>query len=233
MHVFRKMTTIDKNTLGFLKELTEHNTREWFQKNKARYDAARKNYTQFLDELLTRMQAFEPAAYGQQGKDLVFRIYRDVRFSNDKRPYKDHFGAYVAEGGRKSINPGYYLHLAGNNNSFVAGGLWMPPAEQLKAVRQEIDYSLDEFKRIIEATAFKNRFGAISGEQLKTTPKGYDKANPAIEYLRFKSWNAVMPIDDKTVLGEDFMDVVVGAMKAVKPFNDFLMAPLRDIGAED
>ncbi len=227
------MATIEKNTLAFLKELPEHNTREWFQENKARYDAARKNYMDFLDELLTRMRAFEPAAYGQQGKDLVFRIYRDVRFSNDKRPYKDHFGAYIAEGGRKSTNPGYYLHLAGHNNSFVAGGLWMPPAGQLKAVRQEIDYNLAAFKDIIEAPSFKKRFGAVTGEQLKTTPKGYDKDNPAIEFLRFKSWNAVMPVRDEAVLSDGFIDTVVEAMEVLKPFNDFLMAPLRDMAAED
>ncbi|WP_018478546.1 DUF2461 domain-containing protein [Pontibacter roseus] len=225
-------TTIEKSTLAFLEELTQNNNREWFQQHKARYDAARKNYLAFLDEMLQEMEPFEPAAHGQKGKDLVFRIYRDVRFSSDKRPYKDHFGAYVAEGGRKSILPGYYLHLAGNNNSFVAGGLWMPPANYLKAVRQEIDYNLDELQRIVQVPDFKKRFGNITGEQLKTTPKGYDKDNPAIEYLRFKSWNAVMPIPDNVVLGKDFMQVVVEAFRAVKPFNDFLTAPLRDLGEQ-
>lgn len=223
-------TTIEKSTLTFLSDLTQNNTREWFQQNKPRYDAARQNYLQFLDELLPEMAPFEPAAHGQTGKDLVFRIYRDVRFSNDKRPYKDHFGAYIAEGGRKSILPGYYLHLAANNKSFVAGGLWMPPANYLKAVRQELDYNLDEFEGILQAPAFRDRFGTISGEQLKTTPKGYDKENPAIEYLRYKSWNAVMPLPDKVVLGKDFTHVVLEAFRAVKPFNDFLTAPLRDAG---
>lgn len=222
-------TPIEKSTLTFLSDLTKNNTREWFNQHKPRYDVARKNYMQFLDELLQRMEPFEPIAHGQQGKDLLFRIYRDVRFSNDKRPYKDHFGAYIAEGGRKSILPGYYLHLAGNNNSFVAGGLWMPPADYLKAVRQEIDYNLEEFESILENAAFKERFGSISGEQLKTTPKGYDKENPAIEYLRFKSWNAVMPLTDKDVLSNNFMEIVLEAFKALKPFNDFLMAPLKEI----
>lgn len=223
-------TTIDKSTIHFLEDLTKNNNREWFQENKSRYETARKNYLAFLDELLESMEPFEPAAHGQKGKDLVFRIYRDVRFSNDKRPYKDHFGAYIAEGGRKSILPGYYLHLAANNNSFVAGGLWMPPADYLKAVRQEIDYNMDELERIIQAPPFKERFGKIQGEQLKTTPKGYDKDNPAIEYLRFKSWNAVMPLSDKVVLSKDFMHVVLEAFRAVKPFNGFLMEPLKDLG---
>jgi uncharacterized protein (TIGR02453 family) len=225
-------TTIDKSTIQFLEDLTKNNNREWFQENKPRYDTARKNYLSFLDELLESMEPFEPVAHGQKGKDLVFRIYRDVRFSNDKRPYKDHFGAYIAEGGRKSILPGYYLHLAANNNSFVAGGLWMPPADYLKAVRQEIDYNMDGLERIIKAPDFKERFGSIQGEQLKTTPKGYDKDNPAIEYLRFKSWNAVMPLPDKVVLSKDFMEVVLEALKAVKPFNNFLTEPLKDLGEE-
>jgi uncharacterized protein (TIGR02453 family) len=225
-------TTIEKSTLTFLADLTKNNNREWFQEQKPRYDAARKNYLAFLDDLLREMEPFEPVAHGQQGKDLVFRIYRDVRFSNDKRPYKDHFGAYVAEGGRKSILPGYYLHLAANDNSFLAGGLWMPPANYLKAVRQEIDYNLDELEAIIQAPEFKKRFGKLSGEQLKTTPKGYDKENPAIEYLRFKSWNAMMPLPDKVVLNKDFMSEVLAGFQAVKPLNDFLVAPLRDLGGE-
>lgn len=222
-------TVIQKSTLQFLAELAEHNTREWFAEHKSRYDTARTNYISFLDELLQEMQHFEPAARGQKGKDLVFRIYRDVRFSKDKRPYKDHFGAYVAEGGRKSTLPGYYLHLAGNNNSFVAGGLWMPPADQLKAVRQEIDYNLDAFKGIVESSDFKKNFGNLQGEQLKTTPKGYDKENPAIDYLRHKSWNAVMSIPDEVVLQDNFMQVVLDAFQDLKPFNDFLMQPLQDV----
>lgn len=223
-------STIQKSTLEFLADLVAHNTREWFAEHKNRYDSARKDYISFLDEMLLEMQHFEPAARGQQGKDLVFRIYRDVRFSNDKRPYKDHFGAYVAEGGRKSTYPGYYLHLAGNNNSFVAGGLWMPPSDQLKAVRQEIDYNLNEFKSIVEAADFRKRFGELQGEQLKTTPKGYDKENPAVNYLRHKSWNAVMPLPDALVLEDNFLQVVLDAFQALKPFNDFLMQPLQDMG---
>ncbi|GAA4438279.1 DUF2461 domain-containing protein [Pontibacter saemangeumensis] len=223
-------TTIQKSTLAFLADLAKNNTREWFSEHKERYNAARQNYTNFLEELLQEMQQFEPAARGQKGKDLLFRIYRDVRFSNDKRPYKDHFGAYIAEGGRKSVYPGYYLHLAGGGRSFVAGGLWMPPAEQLKAVRQEIDYNLDGFRDIVEAPAFREKFGDLQGEQLKTTPKGYDKENPAIGYLRYKSWNATMPLPDEVVLQDNFLQVVVEATQALKPLNDFLMRPMQDIG---
>lgn len=226
-------TTIDKDTLSFLADLANHNTREWFNENKPRYENARKNYISFLNEMVQEMQHFEPAARGQQGKDLVFRIYRDVRFSKDKRPYKDHFGAYLAEGGKKSVFPGYYLHLAGDNKSFLAGGLWYPPAPELKAVRQEIDYNLDAFERLVESEEFKKKFGAIEGEQLKTTPKGYDKENPAIHYLRFKSWNAIMPLPDETVLSPDFLQVVLDGFQALKPLNDFLTNPIKDLGVEE
>jgi uncharacterized protein (TIGR02453 family) len=224
---------IEKSTLDFLSELVDNNTREWFAINKGRYDSARKNYISFLDDLLNEMQEIEPAAHGQQGKDLVFRIYRDVRFSHDKRPYKDHFGAYIAEGGRKSILPGYYLHLAANDNSFLAGGLWMPPADYLKAVRQEIDYNLDEFKKIVETSDFKKMFGELRGEKLKTTPKGYDKENPAIEYLRYKSWNAIMPLTDKQVLSEEFKDIVLEGFRRLKPLNKFLVTPLKEVSEVD
>lgn len=220
---------ISRSTLSFLAELTDNNNREWFGENKKRYEDARINYINFLDELIKEMQEFEPVVQGQKGKDLLFRIYRDVRFSNDKRPYKDHFGAYIAEGGRKSLYPGYYLHLAANDKSFLAGGLWMPPSDYLKAVRQEIDYNLDEFKAIVEAPAFKKKFGDLEGEKLKTTPKGYDKENPAIEYLRFKSWNAVMPIPDKVVLSNNFREEVLAGFKELKSLNDFLMEPLREV----
>ncbi|WP_299759356.1 DUF2461 domain-containing protein [uncultured Pontibacter sp.] len=226
-------TTIDKDTLSFLADLANHNTREWFNENKPRYENARKNYISFLNEMVQEMQHFEPAARGQQGKDLVFRIYRDVRFSKDKRPYKDHFGAYLAEGGKKSVFPGYYLHLASDNKSFLAGGLWYPPAPELKAVRQEIDYNLDAFERLVESEGFKKKFCAIEGEQLKTTPKGYDKENPAIHYLRFKSWNAIMPLPDETVLSPGFLQVVLDGFQALKPLNDFLTNPIKDLGVEE
>ena len=225
----------DPEFFHFMRELAANNDREWVAAHKARYEAdVLEPSLAFIEDFGYRLREISPnfVADPRRTGGSLFRIYRDVRFSHDKRPYKDHFGAYVAEGGRKSILPGYYLHLAANNNSFLAGGLWMPPADYLKAVRQEIDYNLDGLERIIQAPDFKNRLGSIQGEQLKTTPKGYEKDNPAIEYLRFKSWNATMPLPDKVVLSKDFMHALLDGFKAVKPFNDFLTTPLRDIGEE-
>ncbi|MBK0402443.1 DUF2461 domain-containing protein [Adhaeribacter sp. BT258] len=216
-------------TLDFIKDLQQNNQRDWFQENKARYEAAKDDFLEFVQHLIEGASQFEPALQDQQAKDTMFRIYRDVRFSNDKRPYKDHLCAYMAEGGRKTINPGYYLHINPNNQSFLACGLWMPPAPELKAVRQEIDYNLEEFKNIIEAPDFKKKFGKIQGEKLKTNPKGYDAENPAIDLLRHKSWNASYQIPDELLLSDQLYDTLLGLMKTVKPMLDFLIRPLHDL----
>jgi uncharacterized protein (TIGR02453 family) len=216
-------------TLTFIADLRKNNLREWFQENKARYEAARHDYIDFLDALLPAVAAFEPVAAGQQGKDLLFRIYRDVRFSHNKSPYKDHFGAYLAEGGRKSINPGYYLHIAPQNGSFIAIGLWMPPPGPLKAVRQEIDYNLAEFEGFLSAPDFAGFFGPLEGEKLKTTPKGYTPDNPALPYLRHKSWMVSHPLPDALVTSEALLGEVVNAMKLAQPFKEFLMHPMREV----
>lgn len=220
---------INPETLAFIAELRQNNNRDWFQQNKARYDAARQDYIQFLDTLLPAVVPIEPIAADQQGKDLIFRIYRDVRFSINKNPYKDHFGAYLAEGGRKSLYPGYYLHLAPNNESFIAAGMWMPPADYLKAIRQEIDYNLHEFEGIIKAPEFAKYFGELEGEKLKTTPKGYDAENPALPYLRHKSWNIIHKFSDKLMTSEKLHDECLKAIQLAKPLNDFFMRPLREI----
>lgn len=220
---------LQSSTIDFIADLRNNNQREWFQVNKHRYEAARKDYIAFLDGLLPAVAAFEPLAAGQQGKDLLFRIYRDVRFSLNKNPYKDHFGAYLAEGGRKSINPGYYLHLTSQNQSFIAVGLWMPPPAPLKAVRQEIDYNLEEFEAILHDPAFASFFGKVEGEKLKTTPKGYSADNPALPYLRHKSWQVSRPLPDALVTSDALHDEVLQAIKLAQPFKDFLMHPMQEV----
>jgi len=165
---------LDLSTLAFIRDLQQNNQREWFEPNRSRYEAARQDFFSFLQTLLEGAAAFEPAVVGQQPKDLMFRIYRDVRFSKDKRPYKDHICAYIAEGGRKTINPGFYLHISPDNQSFLAGGVWMPPAPEMKAIRQEIDYNHQELQNLLNSPEFKKYFSGLEGEKLKTNPKGYD-----------------------------------------------------------
>lgn len=224
---------LDSATLDFIRDLRKHNQREWFEQNRSRYEAAREDFIAFLKNLLQGAAAFEPALEGQQPRDLMFRIYRDVRFSNDKRPYKEHICAYMADGGRKTINPGFYLHISPDNQSFLAGGVWMPPAPELKAIRQEIDYNYDELQTLLKAPDFRKYFNGLEGDKLKTTPKGYHSDHPAIDLLRHKSWNASCFFNDATVTSEQFYEECLAAMRAVKPINDFFFRPMRDLKAEE
>ncbi|GGK79735.1 DUF2461 domain-containing protein [Rufibacter glacialis] len=220
---------LDPSTLAFIRDLRVNNQREWFEVNRSRYEDARQDFILFLTTLLQGATEFEPALEGQAPKDLMFRIYRDVRFSHDKRPYKDHICAYLAEGGRKTINPGFYLHISPNDGSFLAGGVWMPPAPELKAIRQEIDYNYQELKELLNAPAFKKYFVGLGGDKLKTTPKGYDSENPAITLLRHKSWNATYMLTDDVVTSDRLYEECLAAMQAVKPVNDFFLRPMKEL----
>lgn len=220
---------LEPATLLFIAELQQHNSREWFEQNRPRYEQARADFLDLMDALLKEMVAFDPVAENQQAKDTVFRIYRDVRFSKNKDPYKDHFGAYIAKGGRKSFFPGYYLHLCPNNRSFLAGGVWYLPAEEMKAVRQEIDYNLEELHEILHHPGFRQYFGQLSGEKLTRPPKGYDKDNPAVELLKFKHWTASFPLHDEDLTSDRLLDLTLSAMRAIKPLNDFFTRPLDDV----
>lgn len=224
---------LEKSTLAFIADLQQNNNRDWFAINKTRYEEARQDFVLFLSALLQGVVTFEPMAAGQQAKDLVFRFYRDVRFSVNKNPYKDHFGAFLAEGGKKTINPGYYLHITANNQSFIAAGLWLPPAAPLKAVRQEIDYNLVEYERIIKAPEFRQYFGEISGEKLKTNPKGYSSDNPAIPHLRHKSWVAIHKLPDAVITSAALYEECLTAIKLAKPLKDFFMHPMQELSSSD
>ncbi len=229
------MTThLKADTLKFIADLKNNNDRIWFQENKSRYDQAREDFLQFVTEWIKGISAFDASVGDQQAKDIVFRIYRDVRFSNDKRPYKDHFGAYLAPGGRKSVYPGYYFHLSPGNQSFMGGGLWMPPAAHLKAVRQEIDYNFPEFASIVQSPDFTGCFGSeLVGDKLKTNPKGYEATNPAINYLKHRSWVATHALTDKQLTQPDLLQQCLWIAKTLKPLKDFLQHPMLEVSSSE
>ncbi|MEQ9302431.1 MAG: DUF2461 domain-containing protein [Marinoscillum sp.] len=209
------------NSLEFLEQLAENNTKEWMDTNKSWYQECRKEFIYFVDELLSQMQAFEPGVAGLEGRKCIFRINRDIRFSNDKRPYKINFGVAISEGGKHSENPSYYFHLQPGQN-FVGGGIYMPAGDILRKIRQEVDYNPEELKRIVEEHDFKKVFGVIRGEKLKTAPKGFPKDHPNIEFLKLKSFTVMNQLSDKEVSSEELAESVLKHFKLMKPFNDYL-----------
>ncbi len=209
-------------TIDFLKEIAINNNKPWFDAHKESYEAAKQDWEVFVGNMLQALTPMEPALAGQKAKDCIFRIYRDVRFAKDKTPYKENFSAYFSKGGKKFAGAGFYLHLQPNGKSMIGGGLWNPEAPLLKAVRQEIDYDFDGFKKIIDQKDFKKAFGELRGEQLKSAPQGYDTDNPAIDYLRMKSFVVHHNIADKDWTGKNIVLKCTEVFNTMKPLVDFL-----------
>ena len=213
---------INKNTLTFLTSLKKNNNKEWFDKNKDKYLEAKDDVAALVDMFLKDVTTFDKKYSGITSKQSLFRIYRDIRFSKDKRPYKTNLGASMNPGGRKAIGAGYYLHIE-PGGSFFAGGVWMPPSDELKKIRQEIDYNGKKFHKVIDNKDFKKYFGKLEEEyKLKTTPKGYDKEHPDIEYLRLTSFIVWRKFSDKEVQSKNFLKELGKGSRLMKPFLDFL-----------
>jgi uncharacterized protein (TIGR02453 family) len=218
---------ISPDTFQFLKELSENNERSWFQSNKKRYDDARSNFEGFITELMVHIAQFDSSVTGLDPRKCIFRIYRDTRFSPDKRPYKTNLGAHlVAQHSRPHDRAGYYIHLQPGNN-FLAGGAYMPPAPWLNAIRDSIDQNGEKLNKIIEHPDFKRYFGKMEGEKLKTFPRGYPPDHPHIELLRHKSFLASHSFRDKDAESENFVVHASTVFKALKPFDDFLNDALQ------
>jgi uncharacterized protein (TIGR02453 family) len=215
---------LEPQTLRFLRELKKNNNKPWFDAHRAQYEAARIDFQNFIQLVIDRLQQSDPSITGTVARECLFRINRDIRFSNDKTPYKSNFGASIKQGGRKSGFAGYYFHLE-PGGSFAGGGLWMPEAAQLKAMRQEIDYNWEEFRSIIQNKAFVKVFGDLykgDDQRLAGAPKGYDKANPAIEYLRLKSFIAETKFTDEELSTAALHKITVAAFEAIQPLLVFI-----------
>jgi uncharacterized protein (TIGR02453 family) len=217
------MPQINKSTLDFLSDLKLHNDRNWFHENHKRYVESRTNFEMFVQAVIDELTGFDPILKGLEAKSCIFRINRDIRFSNDKSIYKTNFGAFIVRGGKKNSDrfPGYYFHVD-PDGCFVAGGAYIPPAPWLNAIREKIDENGEELARIIRQKDFVKFFGAMEGEKVKTTPKGYSKDHPYIELLKHKSFLADMAIPVKVLTSEGCFDLVISAFRAMKPLNDYL-----------
>ncbi|MDN4166197.1 DUF2461 domain-containing protein [Cytophagales bacterium LB-30] len=219
------MSTLQES-LKFLLELKENNNREWMEANKKRYQSVRAGFEGMIADLIQKIGAFDADIAGLQVKECVFRINRDVRFSNDKSPYKITFSAYIGKGGKKAEKAGYYLQIS-PAGSFLAGGRFMPASEDLKKIRQEIDYNADAFLQLIQAPDFKKYFGTLSGEALARAPKGYPLDHPLVDYLKKKSFLMEYPITKTPDSFEALSQEAAQVFKAMKPLNDFLNAAVE------
>lgn len=214
---------INPQTFDFLKQLILNNNREWFQANKAAYDTARENVIAFTAELLKQLHTIDPNIdEALDPKKSVMRIYRDIRFSPNKTPYKNNFGISVPTMGLRNGGVEYYLHLT-PGASFIAGGYWMPEAEHLKAIRQEIDYNGHDLKTIIDDAEFVKLFGGFrQQEKLKTVPKGYEADNENIELLKLKSFIVSHPLKDKDLFKADSVQHIAQICTKIYPLTVFL-----------
>lgn len=205
----------------FLRELTENNNREWFNDNKKVYNESKEKILFLTDVLINEIGKFDPSVRGVAAKDCIFRIFRDVRFSKNKEPYKTNFGSYIARGGRKSISPGYYFHIE-PNQSFIGGGVYMPQAEQLKSIRNYIAEHALEFQQIISDPVFKKVFPKMYDHQLKTAPKGFAKDHEHIDLLRYKSFVFSKTLNNKELINNGFIEQAVDAFEQLHKANTFL-----------
>lgn len=220
---------ITRDTFDFLADLSENNQREWFESNRKRYDKALAQFKTFVQEWHRGLSPFDEDIAANDPNKAVFRIYRDVRFSPNKQPYKDHLGASLAKGGRTSSWAGYYLHIA-PGGSFLAGGKWMPENSELKKIRQEIDYNYEQLREIMEQQAFKEIFGSFDTEHsLKTTPRDYTSDHPAIDWLRLKSFVVSAVFTDEEVMANDFTEKVIRYSITMKPLLDFINTALEEV----
>lgn len=212
------------STIKFLKTLAKNNDKQWFDANRSLYEQAKEDFENFIQEVLDKHSKKDDDLKELTAKKCTFRINRDIRFSKDKTPYKSNMGASMNRGGKKSVFAGYYFHCE-PGKSFVGGGLWMPMAPEMKKVRQEIDYCYDEFKQIVTSKKFRSVYkGLYSGDDIKLTkvPQGFEKENPAAEYLKLKSWLAMRDLSDAELVSKDLIKKTSEAFEALQPLVKFL-----------
>lgn len=220
-----------KTTLKFLTDLKKNNNKPWFDANRKAYEAAKADFAALADAVIAATAKFDPPIGDLKAKDCTFRINRDVRFSKDKSPYKTNMGASFNRGGKKISGAGYYFHCQPGGGSFIAGGIYMPMPPDLAKMRQEVDYNWKEFQKIIKAKAFKDVYGDLekTGEMtLSRPPKGYEAGNPAIEYIKLKSFIGTGKMSDAQLTSNDLVKTVVNGFKAAYPLIQFINHALEE-----
>ncbi|WP_142786075.1 DUF2461 domain-containing protein [Changchengzhania lutea] len=208
--------TVPKSVFNFLKKLEKNNNREWFNDNKSEFKALENEVKLVYQAVYNNLNKHD-----ELDKLKLFRIYRDVRFSKNKAPYKTHFG-----GSFHRIKPrlrgGYYLHLQPNNESFIATGFWEPAKEDLHRIRKEFEMDDEEIRAILDNENFKSIWGGFVGDELKTAPRGFDKNHKSIDLIKRKQFIFTKKFTDKDVFDEDFIQVVDKAFQAIRPYFNYM-----------
>ena len=220
------MSHFTKDFIKFLKDLSKNNNREWFNENKKRYEThVKEPFFNFIDEMITRINMDDPSV-AIEPKDAIFRIYRDVRFSKDKSPYKTQVSAVISPGGRNDLmNPGMYLEI--NTKDFrIYGGLYMLDKNQLQSVRQHIASNLKEFSKLLNEKKFKNTYGEIHGEKNKRLPVEFDRIKDVQPLIANKQFYFFNKLELETILKPNLTDIVMKHYNNAKPMNKFLKEAL-------
>lgn len=214
---------IPASALNFLKLVKQNNNRDWFNEHKTLYLNELQHIEEFAGQVLEELNSTD-VIETPSGKKSLHRIYRDTRFSKEKTPYKTNWsGSYRRA--TKARRGGYYFHIE-PGNSFIAGGFWAPNAEDLKRIRDEIAFDAAPLRKILKAKTFVSSFGSLKGEQLKTTPKGYDADHEAIDLLRYKQFLLIRPFSDQEVLSGSFVKETVATFRNMRPFFDYMSEAL-------
>jgi len=217
-----------ETALKFLKSLKGNNNREWFSDNKNWFQQSSEEFKSFTSLLIAGINEFDNSIGSVDPKDCIFRIYRDVRFSPNKVPFKTNFGAYIAKGGRKSPYAGYYFHLD-SESSFASGGIYMAPPDVMKRIREDIDLYPEEFLSIVNNRKFKETIHFFDGEKLKRVPQGFDKDSLVAEYLKFKYLTAYQDLSEKDIADKDLLKKTLTIYESIKPLVDFLNRSIRGL----
>lgn len=208
--------TIPREVFSFFNRLDKNNNREWFTEHKAEFKELEKEVKQFYNQLYDCLNKHD-----QVDKLKLFRIYRDVRFSKDKTPYKTHFGGSFHRK-KPELRGGYYLHIQPNNESYIATGFWEPHKDDLFRIRKEFEMDASEMRKIMSANKFKEVWGELVGDELKTAPKGFDKEHENIDLIKKKMYIFTRKFTDKEVTSNDFINTVDDSFKAIRPFFNYM-----------
>ena len=214
---------LQQSTLRFLKQLRSNNNKPWFDNHRQEYEKVKEDFINLVQQVLDNAARFDANLQNLQHKNCVFRINRDVRFSADKRPYKNNLAAYFNKDGKKGEGAGYYLHIE-PGKSFIGVGIWQPLPEVLAKIRQEIDYNLPGFKLLLKNAKFKKHFfnGLVTENKLSRPPKGYNDDNPAIEWIKLKSFIVTCTISDADIVKKTFSKQVADVFGAALPLVNFI-----------